>query len=61
MKKWLLALLLLIILSAPLWAQPTYAVGDTVENFTLRNQSGTNVSLADFPDLIKFLAFWTPG
>ena len=61
MRKWLLALVILLILSAPLWAQPTYAVGDTVENFTLRNQAGANVSLAAFPDRIKFLVFWTPG
>ncbi len=61
MKKWLLALLLSIILGAPLWAQEPYAVGDTVDDFTLRNQVGTNVSLSDFSDRIKFLVFWTPG
>jgi len=61
MKRLLLALCLLTILTSPAWAQQTYAVGDTVENFTLRNQVGTNVSLSDFPDHIKFLVFWTPG
>ena len=61
MKRLLLALLLILILGAPIWAQETYAVGDTVEDFTLRNQVGTNVSLSDFSDRIKFLVFWTPG
>ena len=61
MKNLLLALLFLLILSAPVWAQQGYAVGDTVEDFTLPNQNGVNVSLSDYADRIVFLVFWQPG
>ena len=66
MKRLLLALLatlglFLILLTAPIWAQEPYAVGDTVEDFTLPNQNGVNVSLSDYPDRIMFLVFWQPG
>jgi hypothetical protein len=68
MKRLLLALLLLTLcLSAalwpvlPLWAQEPYVVGDTVDNFTLPNQNGVDVSLYDYSNNIKFLVFWQPG
>jgi hypothetical protein len=66
MKRLLPALLaplglLLILLAAPVWAQHAYAVGDTVDDFTLPDQNGVNVSLSDYPGRIMFLVFWQPG
>ena len=59
---WTFALLLLFAVTA--LGQPGgngYQLGDPVDDFTLRNSDGINVSLSDYPDRIIFLVFWYTG
>jgi peroxiredoxin len=39
-------------------ASAVYQVGDHVNNFTLPNAYGNNVSLYDYQDRIMVLTFW---
>ncbi len=58
----LLLLCALLLLAQP--AQAGYQLGDTIDDFTLNDLSGTPVSLSDFAGdivLINFFATWCPG
>jgi hypothetical protein len=59
MKAMLLTLALICMLAIPVFSQPTYNVGDPVEDFTLLNAQSQPVSMSDYPDRIICLVFWT--
>lgn len=64
MRKWICSILALLMLAASAVAQaPAPAalnlkVGDTAPDFTLRDQSGKDVSLHDFRGKTVVLAFY---
>ena len=66
MRKWISATLLLLIVTmaaaaaaqAPAPAALKFKVGDTVPDFTLRDQNGKDVSLHDFRGKTVVLAFY---
>ena len=52
------AMIFLLVLGVVGPAIAEYHVGDHVDDFTLPNASGNNVSLYDYQDCIVVLAFW---
>jgi hypothetical protein len=60
MKRLLLLLILVAALALPALAQ-FYQVGDTVDDFTLRNTENVPVSLYSYTNKIVMELFWTPG
>ncbi len=60
MKK-LPILLLVVLLLIPLTTMAEYEVGDHVDDFTLRDANGTDVSLYDFSDRVVVIPFWETG
>ncbi len=57
MRK-LLGLLLVVLLLIPFTAMAEYQVGEHVEDFTLPNAYGIDVSLYDFSDRVVVIPFW---
>lgn len=57
MKTLISAIALISLLATPVLSQ--YRVGDPVDDFSLPNSQGVNMSMADYPDRIMFLVFWT--
>lgn len=57
MRK-LLGLLFLVLLLIPFTAMAEYQVGDHVEDFTLPDAYGTDVSFYDFAGRVVVLPFW---
>ena len=52
------AVIFLLILGAAGPASALYQIGDHVDNFTLPNASGQQVSLYDYQDCIIVMPFW---
>ena len=59
MKYLGLTLGLLVLLGGA--AQAVYQVGDHVDDFTLTDAFGNQVSLYDYANQVIFIDFWTPG
>jgi len=51
-------LLLVVLLLIPFTVMAEYQVGEHVEDFTLPDAYGTDVSLYDFSDRIVVIPFW---
>ena len=60
MKNILWGVILVLVLTAPAFAQP-YQLHHRVNNFILPDTSGSPVSLFDYANRIKFLVFWSTG
>ena len=60
MKRLIALLLLFPLIGAVSPVLGQYVVGDSVENFTLPDTSGSQVSLYDYRDRIVVLPFWDP-
>jgi len=54
-------ILVIILLFIPLTLFAEYQVGDHVEDFTLIDATGTEVSLYDFSDRVVVIPFWEAG
>ncbi len=63
MKALLSTIVLICLLAFPVMSQPGgngYQIGDWVEDFTLPDNQGNDVSLSDYLHRIRFLALWSP-
>ena len=54
-------ILLLLLLSLPMTALAEYLPGEHVNDFTLPDSYGNDVSLYDYSDYIVVMAFWENG
>lgn len=63
MKTIAITIALICLLAFPVMSQPGgngYQIGDWVEDFTLPDNQGNNVSMSDYQHRIRFLALWSP-